>query len=456
MVTNAPRKIAWDNPDETSRQGGRPLRDWVDSKGASRVQMVVENAWRRRHLVLTVEHSAVALALVCCGAILILLLGTDILDWPWLLLLAAAGAAITSVRVRKRVVNRYKVAQVVDRRLALTDSLSTAWYLSTAHSAADNVFAPEQISRAEELAGKIKLAAVFPFVWRRSWAWAGVLAAVAFGLFALRYFTTDQLSFRKELIPVAFLSRADVMERLEHLIGRPGERDQTASAGAKPGGQQHADGLRRDDGSQLDAQAQGQGSSQENARAGLQEPGTAPREGGQSTAGEQKQGSSRENGGVQTSKEAATQEITDSGKGNNRSRAESARSGDEQHPAGLMDRMKDAVSDLMAKMRPKEGAAQRAGEKEASGQQSKAEGDAKSNSESAMKQQNKSKSESQGDSREQSGQGQAQADASEKPPGAQSRASDESADRKGSSAQSGVGRQDGEKTIKHAEQLRAM
>ena len=59
-----------------------------------------------------------------------LVTGTQILDWYWLVALASAGLAIGFVRLRKRALTRYEVAQALDQKLALRDTISTAWYVS--------------------------------------------------------------------------------------------------------------------------------------------------------------------------------------------------------------------------------------------------------------------------------------------------------------------------------------
>ncbi len=118
--------------------------------------------------------------------------------------------------------------------------------------------------------------------------------------------------------------------------------------------------------------------------------------------------------------------------------------------------MKDALSNMMAKMRangaPQSGAQQH-------GEQSQ---DAAKNNGSAANAAPKSGEQSNGEkarndqSREdQNGEGQAQGQTSERPQNSQGHSSDQSA-QKGSDAQSGVGRQDGDKEIKNAEQLKAM
>src|SRR5204862_4477026 len=64
------------------------------------------------------------------GAILILVFGAQLLDWRWLALLAAVTFPLAYFRTARRVPSPYRVAQIVDERLQLHDSLSTALYFS--------------------------------------------------------------------------------------------------------------------------------------------------------------------------------------------------------------------------------------------------------------------------------------------------------------------------------------
>src|SRR5579875_2067534 len=114
----------------------------------SRVEAVIRSACRRRLLVLTLEHSGLAVSLVLGGSILMLLLGTQILAWYWLALLGGAGLVIVGLRIRARMLNSYRVAQLLDHRLGLSDSLSTAWFLLTRPGHGETPAARFQIAHA--------------------------------------------------------------------------------------------------------------------------------------------------------------------------------------------------------------------------------------------------------------------------------------------------------------------
>ncbi len=428
------------------------MRIWADS-GQSRVRQVIEKAFRRRSLVLVVEHSAVALAAVLGGLILLLLLGTQIFDGRWLLLLALAGGLVMFLRVRGRLLSRYRVAQLVDRRLQLHDSLSTAWFLL--QRPATGGLAQAQIARAEQTAENVKPAVVFPFVWRRAWSIAGALFAVAFGLFALRYLVTSSLSLKQALVPLSFPLPADLLERIESLAGRNSVDHANQLKAALPGSRREiSDGSNPSDRDANRAESAGKSgagnneqrssNSQDHPREGARPSQSADRAGSpdqaQSPAAEKQKSDQASNGRPSSDNQSAPKDPS--------------QEHGPQNTSSLMDRMKDALSGLMAKMRQNEGELKN---NERSPQQKSGDQTAESRSRSGQTQQNSRNSqESDGQNRQQSALGQQAAQASEKLPATQSHASDASANRKGADSQSGIGRQDGEKSLKEAEQLRAM
>ena len=65
------------------------------------------------------------------GLVLLLLLGTQVLDWYWILFLLAGALAFGAWRIRTRMATPYRVAQILDSRLRLHDSISTAYFFET-------------------------------------------------------------------------------------------------------------------------------------------------------------------------------------------------------------------------------------------------------------------------------------------------------------------------------------
>jgi hypothetical protein len=168
------------------------------------VESLVHSAWRRRLFVVTAEQLAFALLIVCSGAVIMLLAGTQILDWWWLLLLTAVGLAISSWRVRRRLVRPYDVARLIDDRLQLHDSLSTAWFLLAESHAEAGPIIRYQIRQAEQIASGIEPGSAFPLVLSRMWLATMALMLVIFGLFAARYLVNSSLSLKPALIRLHF------------------------------------------------------------------------------------------------------------------------------------------------------------------------------------------------------------------------------------------------------------
>src|SRR5579884_2222318 len=81
-----------------------------------------------------------AVSLVLAAVILLLLAGTQILDWRILAVLIVCGAVFGLVRTIRRLPSLYQIAVLIDRRAQLFDTLSTAWVFElgqgTAHPSA--------------------------------------------------------------------------------------------------------------------------------------------------------------------------------------------------------------------------------------------------------------------------------------------------------------------------------
>jgi hypothetical protein len=380
-------------------------------------------------------------------------------------LLAAAGVGIAAYRVRARLASSYAVAQFLDRRLSLHDSLSTAWFLLSRPEGVDQPSARYQLRYAEQVAHGVDPAAAFPLTGKRVWAIAGGVAAVAFGLFALRYLITDNLNLRNALVPVHQL--AEVFERVEKALGVPPHR----SAPAPDGGDKRIAAVPQNNDQTKIAQqdhpnaeelktskAEGvmppnamvpTGSPQDNKHPqdAKSENQTGPSAGGERKSSEKGQ---TPNGQQASSKEGA-KSPRESGKDQENA---SRQATDQQNSVGAMDRLKEAISSLMSKMRPNSGAQkqqqQSSPSSEAQQAAAQAAGDKNQNAEA---QKNGSDQQS---SEEKSADAQAQGQTTEKAQSAQGHSSDKSADKSNSEAHSGVGRQDGDKTIAEREQLKAM
>ncbi|HZQ53937.1 MAG TPA: hypothetical protein VFB14_17170 [Bryobacteraceae bacterium] len=427
----------------------------------SQVEAVIRSACRRRLLVLTLEHSALAVSLVLGGSILMLLLGTQILAWYWLALLGGAGLIIVGLRIRARMLNRYRVAQLVDHRLGLSDSLSTAWFLLTQSGDSETAAARFQIAHAENLAASVNPGRAFPFMGLRLWALAGSLTAIAFGLFAVRYLVTDSLSLQPALIP---LNLAAVFERVEDSLSA--EKQPLTQADAlderiknvrdtAESGQDGTLGEKSESAAASPQIGKPDDNSAENPQhANKAEGQSRVTQNGGSQADASKQSSDR-----QAEQRAETENQNESRAGSTPASsqqdagAKGEQDANQQRSPGLMDKMKDAVSSLMAKMRPNS-SAQKSTQNGDQAVRNQKPGDQNSTN----REQNEASQNAQTDqdSEQQSAEAQAQEQVSQKAQASRGRSPNESAEKKNSDSHSGIGSQNGDKSVQEAEQLQAM
>ncbi|MBK9169923.1 MAG: hypothetical protein IPM24_21020 [Bryobacterales bacterium] len=139
------------------------------------------------------------------GVIAILLLGTQLLEWGWLVLLAAGGLGFTIYRTRTRTPAPYRAAQILDERLGMADTVSTAYYYAdpghTDLTALRATPAVRELQRrnAEQTAAAADPALAVPItVPRAAYALAG-LSLVALALFGVRYGVERSLDARAPL-----------------------------------------------------------------------------------------------------------------------------------------------------------------------------------------------------------------------------------------------------------------
>ncbi|HMD48695.1 MAG TPA: hypothetical protein VKG79_06345, partial [Bryobacteraceae bacterium] len=89
---------------------------------------LVRSARRKHFLQIIVDEAGLALAVAFGAAIVLLVLGTQLLDWYWVGAIFAAGACVGFWRGRQRIASGYEIARKLDQNLALKDALSTALY----------------------------------------------------------------------------------------------------------------------------------------------------------------------------------------------------------------------------------------------------------------------------------------------------------------------------------------
>jgi hypothetical protein len=415
----------------------------------SRVEAVVKRGWRRRLLVLAVDQSAIVLALVFAGFALLIVLGTQILAWQWLLALAAVGIVLAVFGVRRRLSDEYRVAQMMDQHLSLNDSLSTAWFLQTHADRGDEQAAAFQLSHAEDLARSADPAAAFPFERHRSWIVTAALCVLALGLFAARYLVTRELSLQRSFLPVVV---TQVFEYIRH-GGATGDRD-NQDAAARQGKilppaalaqnpDQRSQTEKGERAQKPDRQAAGGDARDKSGDAARQDAQQAKNADGQT-------GDQKRNGSGDQSQNSANQSASNQPPGDKQDAQQDANG--QKQSSSLVDRMRDALSSVMAKIKPSgnQQNSQSQSQKSADGQKGSDQAGTKDQNGEGQKDSGKEQSAQEQTSGRQQGQGSAKSQAS------QGKDSAQSSDKKGSDAQSGVGHSDGDKELKAAEQAKAM
>ena len=160
---------------------------------------------RRRYLWnVLVEQIAHAASIAMGGLILLLIFGTQVLDWFWLALLAVGSLGAFLYRSRRRIPSIYRVAQIIDRRLHLRDSISTAYYYAKVNperAAAESV-REAQLREAMQFAREADVRSAVPLTMPRALYATGILAMVAFGMLGVRYGMRRSLDLRPPISQV--------------------------------------------------------------------------------------------------------------------------------------------------------------------------------------------------------------------------------------------------------------
>jgi len=389
---------------------------------------------------LALDKGALALVIFMGGVIALLLAGTDILGWYWLALLIAVGLGAGAYLLRKNLSSQYVLAQRIDRKLQLADAISTALYFADNPQPERAAICESQLRQAESVAAGVDVRAALPFARSRYLAPAALLAVVALGLFGVRYFVTGTLDLRASLVGAVynnfFGSKVDAKNQVAK---RPkfdpfkGEQNPNSSVAAD---RQPEDLLNSQDSSEAAASSEDNSktASQDNAQ---KQKGNTPGEGNdksdKSGQGNDSQDQNKDNQSSQNGKDS---------KSNNGKAQDGKPSSGGEKSQSLLDKMRDALSNLMDKMKNDEGS-----KSDPSQQQGKP-GEKQEQGEKGQKSKDQQQQASSNQDQGQQVQGDQQSDASN-----DKKASDKS---NSQDSKNGIGSQDGEKAIKEAEQLKAM
>jgi hypothetical protein len=419
----------------------------------------IERARRRFLWNESLAQAAFAAALLLGGVVLLLVLGTQLLDWRWLVALAVAGVCVGIFRTRQRLISRYKVAVLVDSRAGLHDALSTALHFSEEGSRSAGLPAIREFQKrqAERLIPSVNLETAVPFRIPRALYVMGLLALVASSLFALRYGVRRSLDLQAPLNQV-------VMDG----FGLHAPEDKVANRPKKSGDPKQADALdeqgrpipksEQKRAGELDAASPSALSTvndpdmnnekAQSASAG--KDGSEKGEGAGKEGGEKGSPEKAENGQQSAGKNGADNPAG-SKDGPQQGEPGASQQGGDNKNASLLSKMKDAMQNLMSKAKPQPNNA--AGQKQGGSQGQKGQStQAKSGEKGAS-----GESKEGGQQDQQEGQQGQQAGDQDNSDSAQGKGNGKSSDQQAAAQPgSGVGKQDGAKDIRAAEQKAAM
>ena len=383
--------------------------------------------------------------------ILLLLLGTEILRWQVALVIPVAALAIGLYVARRRLLSPYATAQLIDRRLGLADTLSTALFFSQSERASrlSSDIVRLQADSAERLSRSVDPRQAVPYRMPRTIYGMLVLLLVAGSLFALRYGVSRRLDLRQPL--ATMLQETFGTEKTQQAkkarekmpkVPRPDvapDSDMAADQEKRAGDPQDAMSDQADEAAEpMPGKSESKASDGKKSDESGEQASNEPQEG----SNEERAGNDSENansgqqGNKQDSKEGSPKQDANSSGDNN----------------SLMSKVKDAVQNLLSRMKPQQN---QSGSQQQSGEQNSQQGKGQQNGgkqQSAKNGQQQQAGDQQSDSQE--GQAGEQSQNSQDPQGKGTGNSD--AKQASKQPGSGVGSQDGDKKLKQAEQLAAM
>lgn len=459
MVKASDLMILADNGCHGTKPGLRGSSGRGGTYRPARSAMVIELVGQARRRFLYNEilaQGAWALSAAMGAVIILLLAGTQILDWQWLLLLPVATCAAGVWRTIRRLPSGYAIAQMVDRRLGLVDTLSTAFFFATGRadggkSGGSPGVRAWQRTHAERLCERVRVSEAVPFTMPRAAYALAILGITASSLFALRYGLDRRLDLQKPLARI-----------LQQAFGL--DRQQVAALDRKPPVERKPSKMKDMQGVSLnEGQLPGAGELQSaaaNSAADANSPAQAEsrtassQSGKQANAGEEEAGEQSEAAEEQTGESASGEEAgqQDRQKKNGQEKAGNTSSqGSEGNNSSLMAKFREAMQNLLSRMKqlPTGG---NGGQKQMAGGKN-----ARQGKQQAGKGQSGQKGQQQSGGQESEGQEGQQGAQSQMAENAAGRGTGQSGEENASKQPgSGIGRQDGDKDVRLAEQLAAM
>jgi len=292
-------------------------------------------------------HAAVA---ILVALILLLLFGSGILDWRWMAPISFLAIASALFRARQRRLSLYAAAQVVDRRLRLADTISTAVYFEREPAPrVSQSIRQFQLERAARVAQSVDVRRAVPYAMPRGVYPMAALLLVAGSLFGLRYGLMGRLDLKPPLARVlrqhfGWQERAEVARNAKRQPPQVPNRPDDASATDDP---EQAQSMQPDSGANEgsdaanDAGAEKSDSAKGDPRKDANRTGKAGADGDQNAQAESDPSQSDQKSGEQSGKQDQKQQ---SG-----GQPDASNSGGD---SSLMNKAKDLFQNLLSSLKP--------------------------------------------------------------------------------------------------------
>ncbi len=420
----------------------------------NRLQNLVAEARKRWLWNLALQQSALALAAALGGVLLLLVAGTEILNWYWPALFFAVTLGVGVFRLAKRIPSRYTIAQILDRRLRTHDSLSTAWFYAgpEARRGADEAVVRQQREAAAELATDVDVPVVIPLTAPRAAYAVLALALAAGGLLALRYGIRHSLDLRPPIAEAMFDFFQPASGTKEAKKKQAEDRKQQAmfsENGVAVGeradtipGQLTAEGVASDE-SNDGQSAKSSPDARKTPGAKTDAQGNDPENSDE--PGERASGNSEpSNADNQPGSQAGTPP---------KQQSQNKRGNQNQEESSLMQKMREAMANLLDKMKiqpPQQSAGQQTEQASQKGQPS---GNSQKRDDPNGKQ---APGKPQADGAQEGKQGDEQGEGNERAQGGKSKGERSANERASQDARSGIGKEDGDKGLRDAANQAAM
>ncbi len=420
------------------------------------IESLIEKVRRRSLTQLLIEQSSYAAIFGMAAVVLLLLFGTQILNWYWPVIIFAAMFGLGCYRFLKSSPTLYQIAQSIDGRLGLHDSISTAYFFR--QGSGEIEAAQRQV--AESLAPTIDPAQAAPFAVPRSAYAAAILTTVAFAMLAFRYGVLHNLDLRQpmvaalnEIFHASSSKQTAAAKKLNPRAADPFEGQAVSLDENTVGQEMIKEKAQEGEISSADIPDVNDLSLGRNVDGKGDTQGDAPNEATQEPGSKAEKGDADQD--ADPSSQDGAQGMQQQGK-NNTPPPNGAKEGQNKNAdpkgdnASLLDKMRDALNNMMSKLN----VPNKAGEKQQTAQtkQGKQAGGQKQDKNGQQQQQGQ-KGEGQ-QSQEQQGDQEGEGQQAQS---AQGKNGDKSGDQKASpDAKSGIGKSDGDKDVKYAEQLSAM